>query len=330
MPTGQYATEVNPNPVTVDYLLKNPQVLRRRFTQDLGQKGYISEAILQGGYTVEGGAIRYNRDESLFPDKEGGRRTYEIVAEGARFPLIGPQAPTEQVEKSAKHGLRMFVTWEQIKRNQVAQVEKDLRYLKNELIDYVDNLFMQKFLTDTTIPSINVTTGVVAQGASIVGAGPFSTGATGVFSGAVWGRSDLGAVRDIMKAKSMMTNLRRGFRPDTLLVNDNAVAYFGAHDQLWKLFAADPGDSQPVFTGQMPGKLAGLDVLYTPFIPSGSAFVMQRKMLGGYGDERPESIQVLPFDEDREVQQIKASRVMAFFIDEPAAAIRLTGLGSLV
>ncbi len=321
MPTGQYASESNPNPITVDYLLKNPTVLNRRFRQDLGQKGYISEAILQGGYTVEGGAIRYNRDESQFPDKENSRRTYEIVAEGARFPMIGPLAPTESIVKSAKHGLRMFVTWEQQKRNQVAQVEKDLRYLKNELIDYVDNLFMQQFLSDTGIPSVNVQTGVASGGLS---------GTLTGFSGAAWSKANLSAMQDIFKAKSIVTNQRRGLRPDTLLVNDNALAFFGAHDQLWKLFAADPGNSQPVFTGQMPGQLAGLDVLYTPYVPSGTAILLQRKQLGGYGDERPETIQVLPFDEEREVTEIKASRVMAYFIDEPWAAFKLTNLGTLV
>lgn len=307
MPQGQYTAGATT--ITVDYLLKNPQVLNRRFIQDLSQKGYITEALLQGGYPVVGGSIRYNRDESLFPDDESGRRTYEIVAEGARFPIIGPLEPTEQVEKSAKHGLRMFVTEEQRLRNQVPQVDKSLRYLKNELIDYVDNLFMQKFLTDPAIPTYSVTTDAAAHG----------------FSNATWTSTANGLIKDIAILKSKLTGLRRGFRPDTLLVNDNKVPELLAHDKLFAAFA-NAGASSPIFTGQLPNQIMGLDVLYSPFVTSGTAIVMQRKMLGGYGDERPEQIRVLPFNEEREVYEIKASRMMLYFIDEPNAAVKLTGI----
>jgi len=302
---AQY-TENSPQ-ISVDYLLKNPRVLDRRFREDLGQNGYITEALLQGGYPVVGGAIRFNRDESQLPDSESGRRTYEIVAEGARFPIIGPLQPEEEVEKSAKHGLRMFVTEEQRIRNQVPQVDKDLRYLKNELIDYVDNLFMQKFLTDPGVPQFNVTS---AAG----------------FSGGAWTRTGLGVLNDLVVAKSKMTALRRGFRPDTILINDDKVPFFLAHEELHAQFQGS-GASAPIFTGQLPNQLAGMDILYTPFVPSGQAIVMQRKALGGYGDERPEGIKVLPFNEEREIYEIKASRMMAYFIDEPNAAVKLNGIG---
>lgn len=292
--------------ITVDYLLKNPRVLDRRFREDLSQQGYLTEVLLQGGYPVVGGAIRFNRDESQLPDSESGRRTYEIVAEGARFPIIGPLQPQEEVERSAKHGLRMFVTEEQRLRNQVPQVDKDLRYLKNELIDYVDNLFMQKFLTDPAVPSFNVQTD----------AG---------FSGAVWGRTGLGILNDLVVAKAKMTSLRRGFRPDVVLVNDDKVPFFLAHEELHAQFQG-AGASAPIFTGQLPGQLAGLNILYSPFVPSNQAIVMQSKALGGYGDERPEGIKVLPFNEEREIYEIKASRIMAYFIDEPNAAVKLNGI----
>lgn len=315
MPAGQYSA--NATQITVDYLLKNPTVLARRFREDLSQKGYITEALLQGGYPVVGGSIRFNRDESLFPDDESGRRTYEIVAEGARFPIIGPLEPSEQVEKSAKHGLRMFVTDEQRLRNTVPQVDKDLRYLKNELIDYVDNLFMQKFLTDTGVPTYNVVTGAGSGGAS---------GTITGFSGAAWGMTGMGILQDLVKAKSLMTNLRRGFKPDTLVINDDKVANFMAHQELHKYFI-NAGAQAPIFTGQLPGQIAGLDILYSPYVPTGQAIVMQRKAIGGYGDERPETLNVLPFNEEREIWEIKASRMMVYFIDEPKAAVKLTNIG---
>src|SRR5215217_1786651 len=95
----QYSVN-QPQQVSVGYLLKNPKALQKRFVQDIAKRGYLSEAILTGGFPVVGGRIRYDRsedDSGLFPDNESGRRNFEPVAEGARFPIIGPKQPVEAV-----------------------------------------------------------------------------------------------------------------------------------------------------------------------------------------------------------------------------------------
>src|SRR5918993_5411739 len=164
MPQGQYS--VKPAQLSVDYLLKRPAALQQRFTKDIAKMGFLAEAILQGGYNVQGGALVYNRTDPILPDEETqgsgasavNRRSYEIVAEGSRFPIIGPLEPTEQTARALKHGLRMFITEEMRRRNQLPQVERRLRELKNELVQYVDAVFMNAFTTDS---------GIVANGIAV-------------------------------------------------------------------------------------------------------------------------------------------------------------------
>jgi len=304
--------------ISVSYLLKNPKALNKRFVNDINNRGYVSEAILQGGFPIVGGQIRYNRDDSLFPDTEGGRRNVEEVAEGARFPIIGPTEPSELVDTSKKHGLRMKVTWEMAERNELAQLDRSMRVLKNQMVDYVDGRFMAKVLADPLISAVG-TQGNASARTRALGTAPYSTGP--------WVDTNLNVVKDLGRAKAEIVNLRLGLVPDTVLVNDNMALFFAAHSGLQDFFK-NGGESAPVFQGQLPQKLMGMDIFHSPYVPSGEAWVLKRKAVGGYGNERPEQLRVLPFDEETETWEIKASRVMAFFIDIPQAMIRLTGVGT--
>lgn len=310
MPQGQYSN--NPAKITVDYLLKNPQVLQRRFAEQINARGFISEALLQGGADVRGGAVAYNRTNPQMPDEEGGRRGYEIIAEGARFPIIGPLEPQEEVARSAKHGLRMFVTEEMKIRNQLPQFDRRLKELKNELIVYVDSVFMARFTSD-----------------------PFITGNFMGVTGGAWSASNgyigtsnqlnMNIMRDIESAKNRMYAMRKGIQPDTLIVHDNVRLELLTHPVTSAML--DKGEtSSPFFTGQLPNKLAGLDVLFTPFIDQDRAYVLQKKAIGGYGDERPTQLNGPAYDPETEIYWFKGSRMMIAYIDAPEACVEIRGV----
>ena len=308
---SQYS--VTPTQVTVDYLLKRPQVLQRRFSESINSQGFLAEALLQGGYNVEGGAIAYNRTENFLPDEEGGRRSYEIIAEGARFPIIGPLEITEEVTRAQKHGLRMFVTEEMVRRNQLPQLDRRLRELKNELIVYVDAQFMSKFVND---PGILANSTAASNG---------TWEAAAAYDASTPPRLKYNVLRDIEIAKNKMFNLRKGLNPDTLLVHTDLRLELLTHPMVSAMLDKSES-SQPFFTGQLPNKLAGLDVLYSPYVPKTKAYVLQRKSFGGYGDEVPTSLMGPTRDEETETFWFKGKRVMALFIDAPEAVQTITGV----
>lgn len=285
--------------LTVQQYLRRPDLLYRRMT-DIAEKGFIIDALLQGGYDVSGGVIPYTRSESIYLDSDP-----EEIPEGGAYPIAGDTAPGVLQEIARKYGLKTFISEEMVRRNQFPQVEVKLTKLTNTIIRYVDGIFLRKLTND---PDIQRRT-----------------------AAGLWTAAGTTIVQDIENAKSDIRMQFEGYEPDTLIIHPSRIPALTVNEQIRQAYVGTAATRNPIFTGQLP-PLFGLDLMYTPNLlnadgtPANYALLLQREMIGGRGDEVPMEVKSLPFDEHYDRFWLKGRRVVATFLQEPKAIVKIESI----
>lgn len=243
--------------LTVDVLLKNPQIIRRRLT-DLTYKRFVADRVFMKGSPeqVAGGGARYQRSESIF--FESGRDV-EKVGFRSEFPRAGwSEAILEAYVKA--YGLEFPINDLAIRRNAIDMVERGLIKLSNGLVRYVDTVAMT-LLQDTT------------QGVQTFAAGgDWTTAATDI-------------IFDLNRARQAIETQEEGYVADTVIVNDAQFADL-LNDADIRL--SMPRESRDSFiqTGVLPN-LLGFDIIRTQRLTAGVVIVMNSKVAGTIADEEP-------------------------------------------
>ena len=80
------------------------------------------------------------------------------------------------------------------------------------------------------------------------------------------------------------------------------------------------------YTGKLPQKIMGVDVLMSPRIPVGKAIFLQRGASGFIADEFGLNATPLYRDEPRKTWRSDVSRMSAVGIDQPKSVVVVTGL----
>lgn len=280
--------------LSVQQYLRRPDLLYRRMT-DISQKGFIIDALLQGGYDIQGGVLPYTRSESIYLDRDP-----EEIPEAGPYPVTGDTAPEVLQEIAKKYGLKTFISEEMVRRNQFPQVEIKMTKLTNTIIRYVDGIFLNKLVNDPDI-----------QTRAAAGA---------------WLPATTTILQDIENAKADIRDQYEGYEPDTLIIHPSKIPALTVNEQIRQAYVGAAALRNPIFTGQLP-PLFGLDLLYTPNLPSpNTAIILQRNMIGGRADEVPMEVMSLPFDHHYDRFWLKGRRVVATFLQEPKAIVKLTGI----
>lgn len=283
---------------SINRFLATPTLVQRRFMTLMDQR-FISDVLLTGRTDVSGGSITYEVNEQLYTD-----RTPEIISPGGEYPLSGVPFGTPQVVKVDKWGMDVLVTDEKIKRSNFSAVETGFSRLVNTMVKTVDGICLSLIASTVTATSA---------------------------ASATWSSATPKILYDVMKAKATVRALNHGYDPDILVVDDLT----------WALLASDPNvagararedHANPVYTGTFL-TLAGLSILPTPNLPAAGAWVIDSKFLGGIADENlgggyaggiveTKSIR----DDDNDQWRLRARRVMAPYVTDPGAAIKITGI----
>lgn len=282
--------------LTVAQFLKRQDLLVHRM-QTIAEKGFIADALLQGGYPAEGGVVPYTRNESIYPDRDP-----EIIPEGGTYPVTGDTLPTPLVEPVVKYGLLTFITEEAVRRSIFPVVDRELRKLANGMIKYLDTTFLNR-LTNQSV------SGIQTRAAA-----------------ATWTSSATTIQQDIENCRADIRNLYQGYEPDTLVIHPSKLVALMTNTTFASAYAGSAAPNNPLFTGQL-APLFGLDIMVTPNLsPTTIALVMQRKMVGGIADEVPMQTKALPFDENNDSYWLKIRRITATFFTDPQACVKLTGI----
>lgn len=283
--------------ITVPQFLKRQDLLMHRM-QDISEKGFLVDAILQPGYQATGGVVPYTRSESLYLDRDP-----EEIPEGGYYPVTGDTLPSQLEERAKKYGLKVFITEETVRRSLFPMLDRELLKLRNTMIKFIDTQFLARINAESS--------SVIPQRAAT----------------ATWAYNVSTIFLDIENARSDIRNLYEGYEPDTLILHPSKVTALTANTTFAGSYTGSMAPSNPIFTGQLPNKLFGLDILYTPNMPATTiGFLLQRRAVGGIADEVPLQVKALPFNEDNDSYWIKARRQVATFLTDPKAMIKLTGI----
>ena len=248
--------------VTISRFLNNPTLVARRLRTLLEQR-YISDTILSGRFTADGGSIQYETGETIFSDDNP-----RAVAPGSEYPVTTVSSGTASLAKTVNWGQDALVTDAAISRQKMDPVNRALVKLANQNVKYVDSIALSAV-------SSAVTQTIAA------GTGDGSGAATWVLAATT--ASDI--LTDVMYVKATVAALNQGYELDTVVVSDMVYAMVLAKFVAAGYFPRENSAANPALTGDFP-VIAGLRWLPTPNLPvANAALVVDSTQLGGMADE---------------------------------------------
>jgi len=287
--------------LTVSRFLNTPTLVARRM-RTIAEQRLISTSILTGRETVSGGAISFEQNEGLFAD-----RAIEAISPGGEYPLTTVGDGTAQLAKTVKWGQDSLVTDEAAKRKAMSAVDKALLKLVNSAAKNVDTVALAAIASSVTQTQAAAAAWSAASGVQIL--------------------------RDILKAKAALSALNQGYEADTLVIDDLTWALVASDAVLISAIARET-QSNAVVTGNFE-LVAGLRIMRTPNLPASGAWVLDSAQLGGIATEdlggnydkvdgilESKSMR----DDDNDQWRLRARAVCVPYINEPNAAIRITGV----
>jgi hypothetical protein len=154
-----------------------------------------------------------------------------------------------------------------------------------------------------------------------------------------WNAVGANVILDLLRAKATIRALNKGYDPNVVVCDDFAFAYIVGNMNVLGTMAREAGTTVSM-SGDLP-VLAGLTIMPTPNLPTaGQAIVADTTMLGALGYENipsPEyqgpadAVQTLtrrnPAGNDEWL--VRARRSVVAFVQEPGAACKISGLGTL-
>jgi hypothetical protein len=238
---------------TISRFLQSPTQIRRRL-RDYRDLRFISDQVLTGRFNTAGGAALYELSEPFVTD-----RAVESVAPGSEYPMANLPSGTAGIAAVAKWGQKVPLTDEEISRNVYGQtvVDRCLRKVVNTIISQVDTVTMSAMSSAVT---------------------------QHVDAGDAWnGQTSTNILRDLLLAKKAITDLKMGYNPDSVLVDDLMYAYMMSDEKITAALQRETSAS-PVYTGQIE-RIAGLVILHSPNAPT-HPYVFDSTQLGGMADEQ--------------------------------------------
>ena len=123
-----------------------------------------------------------------------------------------------------------------------------------------------------------------------------------------------------------------GFEPDTIVLHPGLLATLMDNEQILKVYQGNVANESIAYTGAIPAQIMGLNVIKSRTFPADKALILERGTVGFYSDTRPLQFTALypegggPNGGPRETWRSDASHKRAIGLDQPKAALWLTGL----
>ncbi len=222
--------------------------------------------------------------------------------------FVADQILTQRFRTSGK----VRVTDDEIARNVYAgqTVDRALRKTVNSIIQQVDGIAMSA-----------VSSAVTATQAAV----------------AAWSATATARILlDILLAKGKVLKLNLGYKPDTLLVDDNHYAYMMSDTAITNALRREDS-SNPVYTGTIE-IIAGLVIVVSPSAVAANPYVLDSQQLGGMADEMDAApgyamdqlaVQIKSIrQEGNDAWDLQGRRKTVPVVQEPGSACEVTGSGT--
>lgn len=286
---------VNGTSITVDMMLQQPTRITRMIS-DLSLQRFIADRVFANGGGVNGGAVIY--DEATLNELYAARDV-ERVEPGGEFPLITSEERGPRVAEVEKWGGKVFVTDEARDRNDGAKFTRQMRQLTNTVIRKINARCIEA-----------LTASITSSGQTVAGHdwGAVVVGGSNQTASSAWPFADLALANQMAEEDEL------GIVYDLILVNPQEYA-------------------QLLITYQSAGLRqlladVGLGIYVSNRVPAGTAYVLAQGQVGQLRIEKPLGTETWR-DPDHERTFVQASVRPLFFVDNPYAVLRLTGLAGV-
>jgi hypothetical protein len=294
--------------LTVNSMVKNPTVIPRRVLNTL-QNEFMADALLRKLPPTESGAYIFEESTPLYAEGDA-----PVVGEFGEIPVISGRMGARKVAVTVKRALGIRVSIEMRNRNNVDKVNTQIRQVKNTFIRTWETAFVNGLLLHPDVPSIP--------------------------AGATWDDPAAAIREDLVEATATIENATLdgsvttedffGFSPNTLVIGRAVRDALMLSDDFNKAYVDNKADENVEYTGKLPGRFFNVDAIMISremdrLAPT-SAILLERKTVGGIGDERPLQSTPLypegngPNGGPTESWRSDTVRQSAVVIDQPKAA----------
>lgn len=281
--------------LTVNEMMKDPLFIPALILTDIAQL-FVAEDILRpaGGGTGNAGTVVYYESTPLYSDTAS-----EYVEEYGEIPVASGSRGIPHVARARRKGLGVVVSQDMRDDNDIDALNVQIQQVRNTFVRDFDSIFMNGLLTNASIHTRAV--------------------------GTAWATSTH-IRRDVLSGVKDVTDEKRGDVPDTLVINPSSRIDLMASGEIQQVYVGNVADQNPMISGKLSFQFAGLDVWQSYQVPTGQAFITQRKKVGGYFDARPLGATPMYQHNPTETWRTDVTRRSALFIDQPLTSTTLTGI----
>lgn len=297
--------------LTVSELMKSPTVIPQRIVSMTNQE-FLADAVLRKADDAPGGAVMYRESTPLFAQDDP-----TILDEFGEIPVTNGSLGTPLVARVVRRAVGLRVSKTMIDRNRIDAVNTQVVQIRNTMVRAWEDAFFSAIVANGSVQVISTDAAWGAAGSHI--------------------REDVNAAKYLIRQASASADGKQkfGFRADTLVISVETEMDFLGSDEVSKPYVGNIADENLLYTGKLPNKFLGLDVLtswrMSSYFPSG-AIVCQRKVFGGISDERP--LQATPMYGEgggpnggpTESWRTDVTRASAIFFDQPKAVVLIAGV----
>lgn len=300
--------------LTVATMMKSPTAIPKRIISMMDQS-FLTDTVLRDGGDNASGIVLYFETTPLFSNDDP-----QIMDDFAAIPTTNGSLGTPKIVRVVRRSLGLRVSKTMLDRNNTDAVNVQITQIKNTMVRAWEDAFFSALIANPNLQTMATDT--------------------------VWGSSSSHIRKDINGAKFLIKNAssdgngqngknKLGFQADTMIISTETETDFLDSDEVAKVFIGNNATSNLQFTGTMPNKFLGLDVVTSWRLDVylfGGAIVLQRKVVGFISDERTLSATPMygegggPNGGPTESWRTDTTRASAIGIDQPLAAVTITGV----
>jgi hypothetical protein len=290
--------------VTVNDLLKDPLTIPQLIL-DMTRNEFIVDSVLRNGGAATSGAVRYAESTPLYADDFP-----EIRPEFGEVPVVPTSVGIPRVVFTHERAMAIMVSDEMRRRQATDPVARQLQQVKNTMVYSWNTAFYSAVVANTSIQTLAVTNTWSSASATI--------------------RADIAQGMFLVENANIVSpsgvTQWLGFEADTLIINHGTKNTLLQSSTFAAPYVGDIASENLLYTGTLPQKIMGLDVMVSRQVPAGNAIIMQRNRCGFFADELPFVAGPLYRDEPRKTFRSDTQRASAIGLDQPLSIVLLSGV----
>lgn len=265
---------------------------------DMMDQGFIADAVLRGAGNTESGSVRYNISTPPYADND-----VAVRGEFSEVQVAQTSVGTPAVAFAEERALGIMVSDRDRRRKVMDPVTRQLQQVKNTMVKSWADSFLNLMLD--------------GAGTVITDGTDWSFGSTTAAM-----RHDINRARKAVQTAKTPQGASFGFKADVMICGESVAFDLLDDDTFNKPYQGNIADENLQYTGVLPNKILGLNVLVTPemdAIAPTKVIVAQRNICGFISDEIGLTATALYRVEEKKSWRSDVQRASAMGLDQPLA-----------